>query len=379
LFGYADFVNRKFSAAHLKRSNMVTKEIAMEETAISACELFMNALVIIAVFALLDPAGGGVISNGLYVSLVGALIGFARMITGSVSRLISDATGFAAYMRDYARFFALPETDVDDDYSSEAKAKHISENGGISFARLEIHNLRFRYTPDGNYVLNGVNLVMERGGTYSLIGRNGAGKSTLTKILLGLYRDFEGEILINGVDIAKYNADELRQIFSIVYQDFARYYIPFGDNITLGNTRGNLDSSLHMADLVDTVGRLPLKEKTPLGKIFEGGADISGGEWQKAAIARALYADTPFMMLDEPAASLSPMMEGKLYRRFAEITKGKTSLLISHRLGSTKLSDILFVLDNGVIAETGAHAELMSANGIYAEMFDSQRGWYDER
>jgi ATP-binding cassette subfamily B protein len=226
-------------------------------------------------------------------------------------------------------------------------------------------------------VLNGVNLVIEKGKSYSLIGQNGAGKSTLMKILLGLYREFEGEILINGADISQYSSDELRRLFSIVYQDFAKYYIPLSDNITLGTENGDFGSALRFSELEDVVAKLPDGKNTPLGKIYDAGADISGGEWQKVAIARALYANTPFMILDEPTASLSPMAENKLYKRFAEITKEKTSLLISHRLGSTKLSDVLFVLDNGVIAETGTHDELMAANGIYADMFKKQRSWYE--
>lgn len=370
LFGYADNINKKFSAAHLKRSNMVTKEIAIEEVTVNACGLILNVLVLIAVLVLLRPVGEKTMSHGLYVSLIGALIGLVKIITGTVSRLVCDTTGFIEYMRDYSQFWALPESDVNNNGCGNGR--------GISFTSLEIRNLRFRYTSESHYVLNGINLIIEKGKSYSLIGKNGAGKSTLTKILLGLYRDFEGKILINGVDISKYNTDELCQLFSIVYQDFAKYYIPLSDNITLGKERSNFRSSLWMAELEDVVAKLPKNENTPLGKIYDDGMDISGGEWQKVAIARALYADTPFMILDEPTASLSPMMENKLYQRFTEITKEKTSLLISHRLGSTKLSDILFVLDNGVIAETGTHDELMAANGIYADMFKSQRSWYDE-
>jgi len=325
--------------------------------------------VFVAVFVLLQFVGD-TMSHGLYVSLVGALIGLARTITGTVADLVGDAAEYIEYMRDYTRFFALVESD---DNSS------ISGNSGdILFTELEIRNLRFRYTPESHYVLNSVNLTIEKGKSYSLIGQNGAGKSTLTKILLGLYRDFEGEILINGTDISNYSTDELRRIFSIVYQDFARYYISLGNNITLGREDGDFDSSLRLAELEDVVAKFPCGKNTPLGKIYDGGMDISGGEWQKVAIARALYADTPFMVLDEPTASLSPMMESKLYKRFAEITKEKTSLLISHRLGSTKLSDVLFVLDNGVIAETGSHDELMAMNGIYADMFKKQRSRYYE-
>ena len=368
LFGYADSINGKFSETHLKRSNMVTKALAIEETTIHSCGLILNLLVLIAVFALLRPVGEGLLSYGLYISLVGALIGLARMITGTLSSLVRDMVEYKEYMRDFTRFFALPEIVIDE-----------SDGGHISFESLEIKNLRFRYTPDMPYVLDGVNLRMVSGKSYSLIGQNGAGKSTLTKILLGLYRDFEGEILINGADITSYKRSDLRRLFSIVYQDFAKYYIPLKDNIKLGSEQGNFTAALHLAELDDVIDKLPDKESTILGKVFENGVDISGGEWQKVAIARTLFANAPFMILDEPTASLSPMMESKLYKRFAEITQDKTSLLISHRLGSTKLSDILFVLDEGKIAETGTHEELMAANSIYAEMFKSQRSWYDER
>ncbi|MCL2286429.1 MAG: ABC transporter ATP-binding protein/permease [Firmicutes bacterium] len=369
LFGYAHSINNKFSAIHLQRSNLVTKALAIEEASIHGCGFIINLLVLAAVFALLSPVSDGTMSLGLYVSLVGALIGLAKIITETLSRLVRDATEYGEYMRDFTRFFALRETDDAD----------TNGDSSITFNSLEIRGLRFRYTADSPYILDGVNLTIEKGKSYSLIGHNGAGKTTLTKILLGLYRDFEGEILVNGADIAKYSTEELRCMFSIVYQDFARYFIPLGDNITLGNTSGDFHSSLRLAELDDVIVKLPQKENTPLGKIFDGGMDISGGEWQKVAIARALYANTPFMILDEPTASLSPMMESKLYKRFSEITNEKTSLLISHRLGSTKLSDVLFVLDKGIIAETGTHDELMATNGIYAQMFKSQRSWYDER
>jgi ATP-binding cassette subfamily B protein len=337
---------------------------------------------------LLNPVVDGTLTHGLYVSLVGALIGLARIMTRTFSYLVCDTAVLIEYMRDFTRFFALPETDaVKHENDKTASFNNEPEEQGRAkcvfakqkFQRLEIRNLRFRYTPESHYVLNGVNLTVESGKSYSLIGHNGAGKSTKKKILLGLYRDFDGEILINGLDIASYSTDELWQMFSIVYQDFAKYYIPLGSNITLGHEQGDIEAALRLAELDDVVAKLPNKANTPLGKIYENGMDVSGGEWQKIAIARALYANTPFMILDEPTASLSPMMESKLYKRFAEITKDKTSLLISHRLGGAKLSDVLFVLDNGVIAETGTHDELMAMDGIYSEMFKSQRSWYDER
>jgi ATP-binding cassette subfamily B protein len=371
LFGYAGHMNDDFSATHLKRSNMNTMNLVVEQVTVNACGLIVNLVVIAAVFALLVPVGEHTMSHGLYVSLIGALLGLAKTITGAVSRLMRDTSEQIEYMKDFTQFFALPEMD--------SKITNNSGGKALTFERLEIRNLRFRYTPDGHYVLDGVTLIIEKDKSYSLIGQNGVGKNTLTKILLGLYRDFEGEIMINGIDIAEYDTDKLRRIFSVVYQDFAKYYVTFENNIKFGNEHGNFDSALCLVELTGVVSKLPQKEHTPLGKIYDDGVDISVGEWQKVAIARELYANTPFMILDEPTASLSPMMESTLYKRFVEITKNKTSLLISHRLGSTKLSDVLFVLDNGIIAETGTHDDLMAANGIYAEMFNNQRSWYDER
>jgi len=370
LFGYADYINKKFSETHLKRSNMVTGAIAIEEAAIHSCGLIINIFVIAAMIFLLRAAGNGVLSHGLFVSLIGALIGLSKTITGTLSRLVQNATEYTEFMKDFTLFFEMPEDCILKNKTERA--------GAFVFESLVIENLRFRYSPESEYVLNGVNLKIEKGKSYSLVGVNGAGKTTLTKILLGLYREFEGNIFINDINIDEFNTKTLRSIFSAVFQDFAKYYIPLRDNITLGNERGDLENSLRLADLTTIIENLPNGIDTPMGKIFENGADISGGEWQRTAIARALYADTPFIILDEPAASLSPSAESGLYKRFTEIIKNKTPLLISHRLGSTKLSDIIFVLDGGAITETGSHAELMAKNGIYAKMFKSQKSWYDE-
>ncbi len=367
LFGYSEHVNGMFSAVHLKRSNMVTKEIAVREGYVNLSGLLLNLLTLAAVFGLLAPLRAGSMTHGLYVSLIGAMIGLNRLIAGSFARLVQDVSAQRAFLGDYARFRALPEEEEVPDELPDAE-----------FERLEIKNLRFRYAPELPWVLDGVNLAIERGMSSSLIGRNGAGKSTLIKVLLGLYRSFEGDILINGVDIALYSACRLRKLFSAVYQDFARYPVTFRENIAF-DSAGDFDGAVRRADLEGVVRQLPLGPDTPLGKIREDGVDLSGGEWQKVAIARALYADAPFLILDEPTASLSPAMESRLYRHFREMAAGKTSLLISHRLGSTKLSDVLFVLENGKIRETGSHEALMAADGIYAEMFREQRSWYDAK
>ena len=368
LFGYAPHVNRAFSQVHLRRSNLVTKRIAVEEGYINLSGLMLNLLTLGAVFGLLTPLKAGAITHGLYVSLIGAMIGLNRLIAGSFAALTRDVAAQLAFLKDYARFRDLPE---------ESDPESPDAPPDAEFESLEVRNLRFRYAKNLPYVLNGVNLKIQRGMCCSLIGRNGAGKSTLTKILLGLYRDFEGEIRINGIDIARYSPEQLRALFSVVYQDFARYPVSLRDNITLGSTSGAFDRAAHLADLEGVLAKLPQGADTPLGKLQKSGADLSGGEWQKLAIARALYRGAPFLILDEPTASLSPGMESKLYRRFQEIASGKIALLISHRLGSTKLSDVLFVLDGGRITESGTHAQLITRGGLYAEMFREQRSWYD--
>jgi len=371
LFGYTEAVNEKFRDIHLKRSNLNTKTIAVEETRSNACGIILNIFVLIAMSAMINQVADKTITVGLYISITGAMINLVRTVSSALSQLLYDLSGYIEYFKDFTAFFALP--------GDESVLEHSPQK--IQFDEIIIKNLWFKYKDTDEYVLKGVNLRMEKGKSYSLIGKNGAGKTTLTKIITGLYRDFEGEITINGKSIKEYGLSELRNIFSVVYQDYAKYYISLADNITFGEKPDNFNNFSEIAKITELDGvidKLPSGAETPLGKIFDGGADVSGGEWQKIAIARAVYKNCPFMILDEPTASLSPMTETKIYNKFAEISAGHTLLMISHRLGSTKLSETLLVLDGGKIAEEGTHDELMRQNGLYAEMFDSQRSWYDE-
>jgi len=368
LFGYTKAINDKFKITHLKRSNLNTKTIAVEMTQSKACSIILNIFVLIAVFSMISKVADKTISIGLYISITGAMINLIRVLSDALSQLIYDLSEYIEYFKDFTMFFALPGNENVLEYS---KSKS-------QFEEMTIKNLWFKYKDTDDYVLKGVNLHIEKGKSYSLIGINGSEKTTLTKIITGLYRDFEGEITINGKDIKEYSLSELRDIFSVVYQDYAKYYIPLIDNITFGADSAHFDELAKIVELDSVIDKLPSGAKKPLGKIFDDGTDISVGEWQKIAIARSVYRDCPFMILDEPTASLSPMMETKIYNKFAEISAGHTLLLISHRLGSTKLSETLLVLDDGKIVEEGSHNELMQNNGLYAEMFGSQRSWYDE-
>ncbi len=172
----------------------------------------------------------------------------------------------------------------------------------------------------------------------------------------------------------------------MVYQDFARYYISLYDNIAVGNinlynenheeSRKEAEETIEQVGLSEAVQRLKDGFDTPLGKVIENGADISGGEWQRTAMARCIISDAPLKILDEPTAALDPVSESMVYKNFERISKGKTTIFISHRLGSTKLADVIYVLSDGKIAEHGSHDRLMEANGIYSKMFTSQAEWY---
>ena len=214
------------------------------------------------------------------------------------------------------------------------------------------------------------------------MGVNGAGKSTITKLLTGLYDEYEGEILINGKELRFYPAAALKALFSVIYQDFSHYQISLLDNIAIGDISHETDDSRILqaaleVGLGETVNKMKDGIKTQLGKIDADGIDISGGQWQKIAIARSVISTAPIKILDEPTASLDPISENKLYKQFKEIMAEKTAILISHRLGAARLVDEIFVLDKGIIAERGCHNELMKRKGIYAHMFDEQREWYE--
>jgi ATP-binding cassette subfamily B protein len=229
--------------------------------------------------------------------------------------------------------------------------------------------------------LKDLSFKIEEGKHYSFVGINGAGKTTITKLMTGLYTEFEGNILINDVSIRDYSKESLKSIYSIVYQDFAKYCITIKDNILisdLSNTENEklLSEILLNLDLNELVMKAPSGLNTPLGKIKMNGIDISGGEWQRIAMARAMYNKGVVRILDEPTAALDPISESNLYEKFEEISKNKTTIFISHRLGSTRLADIIFVLDGGKIIESGSHNELMILNGLYKKMFSAQRSWY---
>jgi ABC-type multidrug transport system fused ATPase/permease subunit len=248
-------------------------------------------------------------------------------------------------------------------------------------AYIEIKNLKFKYPNTDKYIINGLNLKIEDGKHYIFVGENGAGKSTIIKIITGLFDDYEGEILINNKNIKEYSKAQLKYIYSGVYQDFAKYNISIKDNIAIGNFEefDNIELIREKTKLLgidDDFVKLKNGYNTMVGKLHDESVDLSGGQWQKVAMARALVSNASIQILDEPTSALDPISESTLYEEFEKISKGRTTIFISHRLGAVKIADYIYLIHNGVVEESGTHDELIKNNGMYTEMYNSQKEWY---
>lgn len=249
---------------------------------------------------------------------------------------------------------------------------------------IEFQNVSFRYPNSQRDVIKNVSFKIEPGETVVLVGLNGAGKTTLVKLLTRLYDPTEGTILLDGHDIREYNVDELYNMFGIIFQDFGKYAVSVRENIAFGEIQKEIDDeqikyAAHASDADAFIDKLPDGYDTPLMRIFEeNGIELSIGQWQKLSIARAFYADSDILILDEPTASLDPMAEQDIFNRFDELRKDKTSIFVSHRLSSATTADKILVLEYGELIESGSHKELMAAKGKYYTLFSTQAKRYIE-
>lgn len=244
---------------------------------------------------------------------------------------------------------------------------------------IEFKHVSFKYPGTDTYALKDVSLKLKIGEHLAFVGHNGSGKSTFIKLLCRLYDPDEGEITLNGIDIRKYDIDEYMSLFGVVFQDFSLFSVPLSQNVTTSVEfdRAKLLDCLDKAGIGERVQELPHKEDTVLYKDFdEGGVEISGGEAQKLAIARALYRDAPFVVLDEPTAALDPISEFEIYRRFNSFTDGKTAIYISHRLSSCRFCDKIIVFQEGQIVQQGSHETLLAQDGEYSALWNAQAKYY---
>lgn len=372
LFGYADDVTNRYYESFELASKIQLRVLLKTRIATKATSILLLIITMITALTLIKPVLDGVVSPGMFMGIVAALMGMAKTLGWQLQDATKNIAEAKEYMDGLTKLLAMETVEG---------ATDLPDQEPLAFKDLEFRNVRFKYPNGDRYVLDGVSFQIEHGKHYAFVGVNGAGKSTITKLLTGLYDVYDGEILVNSKDLRTYSSAALKALFSTIYQDFSRYQITLSDNIALGNIPhetedGHIVQVASKVGLDETIHKLRDGIHTPLGKIEENGVDISGGQWQKVAIARSVISAAPIKILDEPTAALDPISENQLYRQFKEIMEEKTAILISHRLGATRLADEIFVLDNGVIAERGCHCELMKKKGIYAHMFQEQREWY---
>ena len=248
---------------------------------------------------------------------------------------------------------------------------------------LEIRftDVTFTYPGVARPAISGVNLTLHKGEVIALVGENGAGKSTFVKLLCRLYDPVQGSITVDGLDLKKTDPEDWRRHTTVLFRDFVRYHLSARENIWIGDVSlpsdtARVEEAAHRAATDTVIRKLPDGYDSPLGRLFSGGQELSTGEWQKIALARAFFRNAEIVILDEPASSLDALAEAEIFNRFRELVKGRTALLISHRFSTVLLADCIYVFDQGKIIEHGTHAELMAQNGHYAEMFRAQADSY---
>ena len=250
---------------------------------------------------------------------------------------------------------------------------------------IEFSHVSFRYPGMNKNILTDINLTINRGETVALVGLNGRGKTTLIKLLTRLYDPTRGKILLDGRDIKDYRLDSLYSTFGIIFQDFGKYAVTVSENIQFGDINKQADmqavrDSAQRSAAGEYIDRLPRGYDTPLMRIFEPtGTELSLGQWQKLAIARAFYSDSQIMILDEPTASLDAIAEREIFSQFDQLRRDKTTIFVSHRLSSATIADKIIVLDGGRIAQQGTHSQLMETGGLYKELFTTQASRYIRR
>lgn len=247
--------------------------------------------------------------------------------------------------------------------------------------QIELQDVSFRYPEAEKNTLSHINLTIRPGEKLAIVGLNGAGKTTLIKLICGFLDPTEGKVLLNNTDIRSYNRRDYYRLFSAVFQDFSVLDVTIAENIAQTDENINrplMERCIDQAGLTEKINRLPDGVETHIGKVFEDGINLSGGELQRLMLARALYKNAPIIVLDEPTSALDPIAESEIYNRYSELTDGRMAIYISHRLASTRFCDRIILIAEGGIVEQGTHDELITRNGHYADLFEMQSRYYRE-
>ncbi|TSJ38934.1 ABC transporter ATP-binding protein [Mucilaginibacter corticis] len=314
----------------------------------------------------------GKVSIGQLAFLAGSFRQLRSLLEGILTRFTSVSQG-AIYLSDFFDFFEIrPKIKL---AAKPLPFPKVIQQGFV------FEDVGFKYVNAERWANRHLNFTLYPGEKLALVGENGAGKTTLVKLLSRLYDPTEGRILLDGVDLREYDLTDLRLNVGVIFQDYLRYQMTFAQNIAAGNINQLHNDALikqsakqSLADLL--AAKLPGGYNQQLGKRFADGVELSGGEWQKVALARAYMRDAQLLILDEPTSALDARAEYEVFQRFADLTKGKSAILISHRFSTVRMADRILVLEKGELKEIGSHEELLIKGGIYAELFDLQAMGY---
>ncbi|MEZ4904321.1 MAG: ABC transporter ATP-binding protein [Spirosomataceae bacterium] len=317
-------------------------------------------------------AANGTITIGSLTFLTASFGRVKLLVEGFLGRLVSISQ-MALYLKDYFEFFEL-------------QPQIVSPSAPLPFPNpiqkgFTFENVSFRYQGIEKWVFQNLNFTLKAGEKLAIVGENGAGKTTLVKLLTRLYDPTEGRILLDGRDLRDYDLGELQKHIGVIFQDYIRLMMTAQTNIAVGDIReiNNIDRIITASKrslAAALIQRFPDGLKQVLGRHFSNGTELSGGEWQKIALARAYMRDSALLILDEPTSALDARAEYEVFQRFAELTKGKMALLISHRFSTVRMADRIIVIENGQLIESGSHEALMTQKGRYAELFQLQAKGY---
>ena len=372
LFGLSDFITNTFKRISDKYYK-ANKKLSIKKSLWGGIfHIFGDLAYYGAYVFIVLKAVAGFVSIGDLTFLAGSFSRLRSQLQTVFSRF-SGITESAMYLQDYFEF-------VDMDFSNDNPDQY--REAPVEFKnKIRFENVSFHYPQSNDNVLSNISFDLKKGEKLALVGENGAGKTTLIKLLLRLYEPSSGQIFMDGVPIQEYRKGDYQKMLGAIFQDFVKYYLTAKINIAVGNIDEEhniqkIEDAAIQSLANDVIESLPEGYEQGLGRRFKKGAELSGGQWQKIALARAYMSDAPIIILDEPTSALDARAESEVFQRFIGLTKDRTSIIISHRFSTVRMADRILVLEDGHILEIGTHEELLAKPQLYAELYDLQAEGY---